>query len=164
MARPVNCRDVEGLPISTFFKPKGVPKSSLFVEELTIDEFEAIRLADFEGLYHSTAAQRMNVSRQTFSRILDNARRKVATSLVLGQAIEIKGGEVKMTARKFTCYDCKHNWEVPYGTGRPDGCPSCKGTNIHRVKEDLGKGRKRRRGNCGQCREERNRNRGDISA
>lgn len=163
MARPVNCRTVENLPVSTFFKPQGVPKSSLDVQELTIDEFEALRLADFEGLYHSAAAKSMHVSRPTFGRIIDNARRKVAQALVLGQALEIKGGEVNMTARKFTCYNCQHNWEVQYGTGRPQGCPSCKSTNIHRVKEDPGLGRKRRGGPRGQQARGGNRNRGVVN-
>lgn len=163
MARPVNCRQVDRLPSSTYFKPKGVPKASLTVQILRLDELEALRLADLEGLYHSAAAQSMNVSRQTFGRIIDKARRKVAQALVLGQALEIKGGEVKMTARKFTCYDCQHNWEVPYGTGKPQECPSCKRTNVLRAQEDRGPGRKSRKGRQGQCAGGRGANRRDLN-
>ncbi len=36
-------------------------------------------------------------------------------------------------ARKFKCYDCRHAWEVPYGTGRPEKCPNCESVNIHRA-------------------------------
>ena len=163
MARPVNCRQVDRLPSSTYFKPKGVPKSSLIVQVLNLDELEALRLADLEGLYHSAAAQSMGVSRQTFGRIIDKARRKVAQALVQGQALEIKGGEVKMTARKFTCYDCQHNWEASYGTGKPQECPSCEGTNIHRAQEARGPGRKSRRGRHGQCARGKDANRRDLN-
>ena len=164
MPRPVNCRQVDRLPASTYFKPRGVPKSSLTVQVLTLDELEALRLADMEGLYHSAAAQNMGVSRQTFGRIIDNAHRKVAQALVQGQALEIKGGEVKMTARKFTCYDCQHKWEVSYGTGKPQECPSCKSTNVHRAPEDRGPGRKNRRGQHGQRARGRGINKRDINA
>ena len=163
MARPLNRRQVDTLPSSTYFKPRGVPKSSLTVQVLTLDELEALRLADLEGLYHSAAAQSMDVSRQTFGRIIETAHRKVAQALVQGQALEIKGGEVKMTARKFTCYDCQHNWEVPYGTEKLQECPSCKSTNIHRAQEDRGPGRKSRRGRHGKRAGGRGGNRRDMN-
>lgn len=61
---------------------------------LTLDEFEALRLADLEGLYQEEAAQRMGVSRPTFGRILGVAHRKVAEALILGKALRIEGGTV----------------------------------------------------------------------
>ena len=138
MARPRNCRRVDFAPKRTFFKPVGVPKSSLKEIVLTIDEWEALRLSDFEGLYQEEAAKQMNISRPTFGRIVEIARNKVAQALVLGQALTIKGGDFEMTYRKFTCHDCSHNWELPYGTGRPKECPSCKSTNIHRADVESG--------------------------
>jgi predicted DNA-binding protein (UPF0251 family) len=106
---------------------------------LTVDEFEAIRLADLENLYQEQAAEKMNVSRQTFGRIIESARKKVAEALVQGKALKIEGGEFEMAAmRKFRCYDCQHSWELLYGTGRPGSCPSCKSGNIHRIQEDKG--------------------------
>jgi predicted DNA-binding protein (UPF0251 family) len=65
---------------------------------LTVDEFEAIRLADLEHLYQEEAARRMNVSRQTFGRILDAAHAKVADVLVHGKALSIEGGPIEVTA------------------------------------------------------------------
>ena len=56
---------------------------------LSLDEFEAIRLADYEGLYHEEAAGRMNISRATFGRILDGARSKVADVIINGKALKI---------------------------------------------------------------------------
>ena len=66
---------------------------------LSLDEFEAIRLADNEGLYHEEAAVRMNVSRATFGRILDNARGKVADAIINGKALKI---ETYISANKTT--------------------------------------------------------------
>jgi predicted Zn-ribbon and HTH transcriptional regulator len=119
---------------------------------LTVDEFEAIRLADLEGLYQEQAAREMNVSRQTFGRIIESAHRKVAEALVKGKALKIEGGDFEMAAmRKFRCYDCQHTWELPHGTGRPGSCPACKSGNIHRAEEDRGYARGYRVGQGRRC-------------
>ena len=137
MARPKNCRRVGSIPESNYFKPRGIPLSVLEEVVLTVDEFEAIRLADLENLYQEQAAEKMNVSRQTFGRIIESAHKKVAEALVQGKALKIEGGEFEMASmRKFKCYDCQHSWELPYGTGRLENCPSCKSGNIRRAEED----------------------------
>lgn len=101
MARPRNCRTIADGPEETYFKPKGVPMEDLEETVLLLDEFEAIKLADYEGLYQEEAARRMNVSRQTFGRIIESARGKVATMLVEGKALRIVGGVVTAaTGRK----------------------------------------------------------------
>jgi predicted DNA-binding protein (UPF0251 family) len=93
---------------------------------LSVDEFEALRLADLEGLYHDGAAGRMGISRATFGRIVETARRKVAEALVLGKALKIGGGAVAWAGmRHFKCESCRHEWALPLGTGRPGACPSC---------------------------------------
>ncbi len=135
MARPKNCRRVGCSPGSRYFKPRGIPLSILEEVVLTVDEFEAIRLADLEGLYQEKAAENMGVSRQTFGRIIESARKKVAEVLVTGKALRIEGGEVEIAGmRKFECEDCRHSWELPFGTGRPENCPACKGGKIYRTK------------------------------
>jgi predicted DNA-binding protein (UPF0251 family) len=127
------------MPHSDYFKPRGIPLSVLEEVVLAVDEFEAIRLADLEGLYQEQAAKKMNVSRQTFGRIIESAHKKVAEALVQGKALRIEGGEFEMASmRRFTCSECQHSWELPYGTGRPENCPSCKSGNIHRAQEDSG--------------------------
>lgn len=139
MPRPRNCRRVEILPNVNYFKPRGIPLSALQEVTLTVDEFEAIRLADLEGLYQEQAAQKMNVSRQTFGRIVESAHQKIADALIRGKALRIEGGEFEMAEmRKFRCVDCQHSWELPYGAGRPESCPSCRSFNIHRAEEDRG--------------------------
>ncbi|MDA8121517.1 MAG: DUF134 domain-containing protein [Deltaproteobacteria bacterium] len=155
MARPKICRHVGCSPEAVYFKPRGIPVSLLEEVEVTVDELEAIRLADLDGLYQEDAAARMNVSRQTFGRIVESARRKVADALLGGKALKIEGGNVEMkaSARQFKCYDCEHTWEVPFGTGRPPECPSCRNRNIRRSgggRGDCGPNRERHgRGRCG---------------
>ena len=92
MPRPKHCRYVSSAPNVTYFKPSGIPLRELEEVTLSVDELEALRLADREGLTAIDAAQHMRVSRHTFGRTLAAARRKVATALSMGQALRIEGG------------------------------------------------------------------------
>lgn len=131
MARPKQSRRVCRLPEITCYKPKGIPLSSLEEVVLTVDEFEAMRLADLQGHYQKVGAEMMNVSRQTFGRILWSARKKVAGALLYGKALRIEGGEIEMvTMRKYDCDDCGLSFEMPHGAEGPMACPSCRGLNI----------------------------------
>jgi len=94
MSRPPSQRIVRHQPSATLFKPRGVPAAYLDEVTLALDEVEAMRLADCEGLYQADAAVRMNVSRATFGRIIESAHRKVADALVYGKALVIEGGNV----------------------------------------------------------------------
>jgi uncharacterized protein len=117
-----------------YFKPAGVPVSTLTEVALSVDELEALRLADLEGLYQEQAATRMGVSRATFARIVEAARRKVAEVLVCGRALRIAGGPVAFVGeRRFRCGACAHEWSMAFGAGRPEGCPSCAGHSIRRL-------------------------------
>ena len=66
---------------------------------MTLDEFEAMRLGDLDGLHHEEAAKQMSVSRPTFSRIMDSAHRKLADAIVHGKALRIEGGPVRVDGR-----------------------------------------------------------------
>ena len=92
MPRPPKCRLIENLPEVTYFKPRGVPMTGLEEIVLPIEGFEALRLAEIEGLDHDQASERMNVSRQTFGRILASARKTLAMAVVQGMALRIDGG------------------------------------------------------------------------
>ena len=96
MPRPKCCRRVSALPICSIYKPAGVSVSDLREVSLTVDEFEALRLADYQGLYQEQASERMGISRQTFGRIIEAAHKKVAQTLVEGCALRIEGGEIEM--------------------------------------------------------------------
>ena len=84
-------RRIRGKFHHSCFKPCGARMNEIDSEILNEAEIEAIRLADFEGLYQEDAANQMEVSRPTFSRILSSARKKIANALLNGKAIEIKG-------------------------------------------------------------------------
>jgi len=99
MARPVKCRRVSFEPDVTYFKPRAVPLFELKEVELAVDEFEAIRLRDLEGLEQEDAAKKMNISQPTFHRLLGTARKKVADALINGKAIKIHGGKYELTNR-----------------------------------------------------------------
>lgn len=96
MPRPQHCRRLGRMPKCRVYKPQGVPRSALEQVTLTEDEWEAIRLADLEGLYQEQAAEQMGVSRQTFGRIIESAHKKIADTLVHGKALLIEGGAVEV--------------------------------------------------------------------
>jgi uncharacterized protein len=100
MTRPKCCRRVCGVPDKNYFKPRGIPISQLEEVLLSLDEYEAIRLADYEQLYQEEAAVRMNISRQTFGRIIEAAHKKIADVLMNGKALKIEGGEVTLDETK----------------------------------------------------------------
>ncbi|MFH1750364.1 MAG: DUF134 domain-containing protein [Candidatus Micrarchaeota archaeon] len=103
MARPKKCRQVGIKPRSAYFKPAGIPLSKLEQIELTFEEMEAIRLADFEGAEQSKTAGKMRISQPTFSRILKEGRRKVAEALFRGKAICIIGGNYHIGKHEKHC-------------------------------------------------------------
>ena len=96
MPRPKCCRRIAGPPGCRSFGPRGAGESVQPAVLLGLDEFEAIRLADFEGLYQEQAAEKLQVSRQTFGRIIEAARKKVAQALIEGRPLQIEGGPVRI--------------------------------------------------------------------
>jgi len=137
MARPRQCRRIGNCPNSSYFKPKGIAVSKSGEVILALDEFEAIRLADLEDLYHDQAAERMQVSRPTFGRIIGSARKKVAEALVHGKALKIEGGVYEMADNmRFRCDNCQYTWELSSKTGLPQVCPFCQRKKTLRVEED----------------------------
>ena len=88
------------------FKPFGIPRKMLDEVTLLYDEYEAIRLVDYEGLHHEKAAEQMNVSRPTLTRIYEKARKTVALALVEGKMINIEGYNVQFDREWFRCRRC----------------------------------------------------------
>lgn len=99
MPRPRKLRFVQGRPIVTVFVPDKMPPWGREEAVLPIEGLEAIRLCDHQGFDHETAARIMNVSRQTFGRVLAEARALVADALVMGKVLRIKGGHFDMPPR-----------------------------------------------------------------
>ena len=125
MSRPFRCRRVAFIPGATYFKPAGIPLRDLEEVCLTVEEAEALRLKELEGLEQEQGAQKMNISRPTFQRVLASARRKVADALLNGKAIKIGGGNFELAHRRFTCQR-GHEWEVETPIDiSPALCPTC---------------------------------------
>ncbi|MFA4964843.1 MAG: DUF134 domain-containing protein, partial [Thermoleophilia bacterium] len=125
MARPPIERAVGGVPRVTLFKPAGVPARDLEQLQLTVDELEAIRLVDLEGLSHEQAAEVMGVSRQTVGRVVERGRAKVAEALVGGKAILIGGGQYRVEPRLWCCFACDERWSQEDASGDAVACPRC---------------------------------------
>ncbi len=121
-------RRVSYLPEATYFKPLGKHVSEIEEVNLLVEEAEAVRLKDLEGYDHEASAQKMSISRSTFSRLLDSARQKLADALLNGKAIRIEGGNFEMAIRHFKCLH-GHEWQVPFEkmiVSPPELCPECK--------------------------------------
>jgi predicted DNA-binding protein (UPF0251 family) len=132
MGRRQLWRKVSSIPPVTYFKPAGRRMAELEEVGLLVEEAEAIRLKDLEGLEQEECAREMNVSRSTFSRVLDSARQKLAGALLNGRAIRIEGGNFEMATRRFRCLE-GHEWEVPFETmisDPPEFCPKCETPSI----------------------------------
>jgi len=129
MSRPKCCRKVECAPDKNYFKPKGIPSTELEEVVLSLDEFEAIRLADFEKLYQEDAAGKMNISRQTFGRIIESAHKKVADILINGKALKIEGGVVAVDdSKSIKCTRCNKTFNSSLESiksGKEFICPHC---------------------------------------
>jgi uncharacterized protein len=108
MVRPQKCRTVAALPGITYFKPAGIPLRELEEICMSVEEAEALRLKDIEGLEQKQGAEKMSVSRPTFQRVLASARHKVADALLNGKAIRIAGGNFQVIPVAPCCFD-KHN-------------------------------------------------------
>ncbi len=95
MSRPCRCRRIRCKPDTNYFKPRGIPLDMLEEVNLALDELEAVRLADFDGLYQEDAAKKMNISRQTFGNIINSAHKKIADVLLHAKALKIEGGNIE---------------------------------------------------------------------
>lgn len=102
--RPRIHRVVEREPMYNVFKPAGVPKAGLEEILLTVEQFEAIRLKDLEGLEQEACAELMHISRPTFQRVLSRAREQIARALVEGKALRIEGGHYRLRQH----VQCRH--------------------------------------------------------
>lgn len=136
MVRPKKNRIVSNQPEVSYFKPRGIPLRDLDEVILSVDEREALRLADLEDYSHADAGERMAVSRATFGRILQSARKTVADALIHGKAIRVEGGVYTLQkARTFLCLGCEKAFEHLPGDERPEHCPRCAHPEIQHCRE-----------------------------
>lgn len=133
------CRRVLYPPQRLTFKPAGVPGNLLKEIEMTVDEFEALRLADYQELDHEEAAKQMKISRPTFTRLIKKARKKIAVFLIECRKLEITGGNFHFSGDILRCVDCGayiyHRIDI-----KPQKCPQCGSENVESMAEKLGHG------------------------
>jgi len=96
MPRPHRGRKIEHQPGCTYFKPAGVPVKQLKTTTLALDELEAMRLVDGEGLKQTEAAEKMEISQSTIARVLAAGRKKVALALAHGDALRFCQGDAPL--------------------------------------------------------------------
>jgi uncharacterized protein len=140
MTRPRKTKIVHGAPIPAnraIFKPAGIPLSVLPINNITFEEFEAMRLVDAESKSQFVAATMMDVSQPSISRLLTTGRQKIMDALVLGKAIRIGGGDFRLAFRGFGCLGCDNKWEIPENNAlAPDKCPKCESNDIYSLKKE----------------------------
>ena len=123
MSRTKKHRLVQKAPNFSGFKPYGVQKANNSEISLNFEEYEAIKLCDYELLTHAEASVLMNVSRPTFTRIYESARRKIAKAFVEASAICFEGGKIVFDTLWNKCEDCKISFTIP--EGKLLECPLC---------------------------------------
>lgn len=128
MARPKKYRKIKCNPAVLYFKPKGIPMSVLDEVTLEPDELEAIRLGDLLGLSQEESAEKMNISRATFGRIINSARLKVADGILNGKALHISGELAENLSKTLSvvCHSCGRRMKVKRDE-LANECPECSG-------------------------------------
>jgi predicted DNA-binding protein (UPF0251 family) len=133
MPRRKQCRKVFNEPTISVFKPAGIPARELEEVRIAVDEFEAVRLADYAGLNQRDACVLMEISQPTFNRVLSSARRKIAQGLVKGMVLRIEGGRYSLPndSAELRCIDCGESAIVSNITTHE--CEKCGSTQLRWV-------------------------------
>ena len=139
MPRRKRHRLVTKEPPVSVYKPAGIPAMELEEILITIDEFEALRLADFEGLSQRDASTAMQISQPTFNRVLSSARHKVASGLVQGFVLRIEGGRYRLADGTgiLECIDCGAS--VDMSSEDKSSCHACGSTSLRWLRWEKGK-------------------------
>ncbi len=153
MPRPCKPRRIGVFPRITAFRPADIrPADGDDFVRLTLDEYEALRLADHLHLYQEEAARRMTVSRQTFGSIIASARGKTAEALVLGKTLRIDQGAAERDKCQFLCSDCGSVWSSASRGKASSGCPECRASRMQRHSRTQQAGERRCHRRSGACR------------
>ena len=139
MTRPKKDRIIQHPPLYVDFKPAGIRRRSLETVLLSIDEYEAIRLTDYQKMEHAQAADEMEISRSTFTRLVEEARAKIAQFLVEGKHLSITGGNIHFRGNVYQCRDCDTNFNTDI-ENQITKCPVCGSENITDFAGDFGHG------------------------
>jgi len=132
MSRPKRSRQITTPPLMEGFKPFGIPMLQLEPVILLYEEYEAVRLADYDRLTHEQSAERMKVSRPTFTRIYEQARQSIATAFIEGKALFIEGGNYHTDRSWYRCEKCK---KLTIGDALLTACDSCGSGDLRKLNQ-----------------------------
>lgn len=134
MPRRKRARKMVKPPGFTGFRPYGHRKGLDESVDLLYEEYEAIKLADYDNMSHEEACNLMGISRATFARIYDNARKKIAKALVEVSEIKTQYGNVYFDKNWYICSECKSRFA---GTDNQEykKCPLCESEDIEQIKQ-----------------------------
>ena len=140
MARPKKNRKVHTPPLFTNFKPAGISARDLEQVILSLDEFEAIRLSDFLCMSQEEAASEMEISRPTFTRLIEVARKKMSDFLINGKNLRLEGGNVHFRQNILKCEACGHSFHTGFNT-EIKHCPHCGSSKLRNLAGGFGHGK-----------------------
>jgi predicted DNA-binding protein (UPF0251 family) len=132
MARQKQLRKILAPPDFTGYKPFGCTRGLRGTVELLYEEYEAVKLTDYDLLNHRESAVIMGVSRATFARIYESARRKIARAFVETKEIKTVLGNACLDNRWFLCDDCYARFKFMEEI-IDSNCPVCRSANIHSI-------------------------------
>lgn len=148
MPRNKTVRILQELPVVKGFRPMWMRASYRQAVVLHLEEYEALRLVDYEGKTHEETAALMQVSRPTVTRIYESARKKLGTALVEGRSFLIEGGEIELYGEHYLCEDCQNKIILRSGETPPPECPECGSKRIISLSDCFLRGCRR----CRRCR------------
>jgi predicted DNA-binding protein (UPF0251 family)/DNA-directed RNA polymerase subunit RPC12/RpoP len=129
MRGPYRKRQIHLPPHFKNFKPSGIPRNLLKSLTITVDEYEALRLADYEGLEQLQASEKMGISRPTFTRLIEKARYKLAMAIIEGKELIVEGGNIEFQNTLRRCRDCGDE-QISPSDGIIEDCPECGSENV----------------------------------
>jgi len=140
MPRPQKNRLIKEPPVFTEFKAVGVPGRVMDKVVLSLDEYEALRLSDFEGMSQEEAADEMEISRPTFTRLIETSRKKICEMLVNGKMLVIDGGNIHFRQNLIKCRNCGHMFNINIEDDIKR-CPSCGSGELMNLAGGFGHGK-----------------------
>ncbi|MDD4687761.1 MAG: DUF134 domain-containing protein [Candidatus Cloacimonetes bacterium] len=147
MPRNKSLRTLQGFPTIKGFRPLWMRTNYRRAITLNLEEYETLRLIDYENLIQEQVAELMNVSRPTVTRIYDSARKKLGTALVEGRTFIIEGGDVQIARKYYLCEDCQHRMDLDGREDKPQICPACGSNRILSLQDCFIRGCRR----CRRC-------------
>ncbi|MGQ1891195.1 DUF134 domain-containing protein [Thermophagus sp. OGC60D27] len=123
-------RKIDSPPKIEGFKPVGIKMRNIDKVVLLFEEYESIRLIDYENMNQEEAAQRMDISRPTFTRVYKKARKTIAKALVEGKAIIIEGGTYISENYWARCKKCA---QLTTASTPLTSCPHCHSTDLNNL-------------------------------